>query len=112
MAVAALVGHPRATLVLWQAATGVYPGILIAAAYVLPFWAVAAFLIWRRPAALTVVGIAVSGLGAALLSGPRLLPFLMQSTATATAPAPDTSQFSIWMLGTVAFGYGSPEAAE
>ena len=99
---------PTATILLWQAATGVYPGILIAAAYVLPFWAVAAFLIWRRPVALTVVGIAVSALGAALLSGPRILPYLMQSTAPATA-TPDTSQFSIWMLGTVAFGYGSPE---
>ena len=102
---------PAATVALWQAATGVYPGILIAAAYVLPFWAVSAFLIWRRPAALTVVGIAVSGLGAALLSGPRLVPFLMQSTATATATtaAPDTSLFDIWTFGTVAFGYGSPE---
>lgn len=100
---------PTATILLWQAATGIYPGILIAAAYVLPFWAVAAFFIWRRPVALTVVGIAVTALGAALLSGPRLLPFLMQSTASATATTPDTSQFSIWILGTAAFGYGSPE---
>lgn len=100
---------PAASLVLWQAATGVYPGILIGAAYVLPYWAVGAFLIWRRPAALTIVGIVVSGLGAVLLSGPRLLPFLMQSTATATPTLPDTSQFSVWMLGTVAFGYSSPE---
>ena len=99
---------PTATILLWQAATGVYPGILIAAAYVLPFWAVAAFFIWRRPVALTVVGIAVSALGAALLSGPRILPYLMQSTAPATATS-DTSQFSIWMLGTAAFGYGSAE---
>lgn len=98
---------PTATILLWQAATGVYPGVLIAAAYVLPFWAVAAFFIWRRQVAPAVVGIAVSALGAALLSGPRLLPFLMQSTGTATTP--DASQFSLWILGTVAFGYGSPD---
>jgi hypothetical protein len=98
---------PAATVLLWQAATGVYPGILIAAAYVLPIWAVAAFFIWRRPVAPTVIGIAVSALGAVLLSGPRLLPFLMQSTATAMTP--DASQFSVWILGTAAFGYGSPE---
>ena len=98
---------PVATILLWQAATGVYPGILIAAAYVLPFWFVAASFIWRRPVVPTVAGIAVTALGAALLSGPRLLPFLLQSNATTVTP--DASQFSPWIVGTVAFGYGSPE---
>lgn len=98
---------PAATVLLWQAVTGVYPGMLIAAVYVLPFWAGAAFLIWRRRVTLSVVGIVVSAAGAGLLSGPRLLPFLLQSTTTSTMP--DASQFSPWMIGTVAFGYGSPE---
>lgn len=98
---------PAATILLWQAATGVYPGILIAACYVLPFWAVAAALVWRHRLTPFVVGMAVSALGAVLLSGPRLLPFLMQSTAAGT-PA-DVSQFSVWILGTAAFGHGSPE---
>ena len=101
---------PTATVLIWQAATGVYPGILIAAAYVLPFWVVAAFLIWRRPIAPAVVGLGISVLGAACLSGPPcLLPFLIQSTATAIPTGPDASQFSVWTPGTVAFGYGSPE---
>lgn len=100
-------GVAVAAFLLWQAATGSYPGMVIAMVYVGIVWVVAYQLIAKVPLKHFVLPLALSGVIAAMLCVPRLLPYFMLGSDTASAAAfEDTSKFDASLLGTVLFGYG------
>lgn len=99
---------PVASLALWQAVTATYPGMLVALVYVAVFWI--AMAQWSTRPALRdyLLPLCVAGAGAALLSAPRLLPYLSLGASGAAGMA-DESQFSWAMVGTTVYGYGAPQ---
>jgi hypothetical protein len=98
---------PLAALVLWQATTAMYPGSVIALAYVAVIWV--AYWQWvdRPRLRQYLVPLLVTGVAVALLSAPRLVPYYLLGAGGMTNP-PDDSLFSPFMVGTLLFGYGSP----
>lgn len=97
---------PVASLLLWQALTGVYPGTLIAAVYVLVPWIIVLCVIYRPRFTAFLLPLAISALVALLLSMPRLVPYAMLDDGGETTGTGDASLFSPSLLGTVLFGYG------
>ncbi|TFB91274.1 hypothetical protein E3O44_00320 [Cryobacterium algoricola] len=98
---------PIAVLVLWQAITGTYPGMVIAMAYVgivcVVAWQLSSRVHWRE----YLLPLAVSIASAALLCAPRLLPYL-SFPADAASGLAESSVFSPDLIGTLLFGYGAP----
>lgn len=90
---------PLAVLLLWQAAVGIYPGMLVALAYGGAMW----LIVWqvaRRPRLRDLaLPLAVSGLLAALLSLPKYLPLLSLQTVQ-PGVVEDLSVFTRATLGT------------
>lgn len=96
---------PLASLVLWQAVTGMYPGMIFTSLYVGIVW-VAVYQWQDRPSLSSFIGpVALSAVAAALLCAPRILPYFLLSGDTA-AELPDTSKFDLSMVGTLVYGYG------
>lgn len=96
---------PAAVLLLWQAASGVYPGMLVAYAYIGALWVLLQQLRVRPGFTRFLLPLGVSAIAAALLSMLRLLPYLLGNDVTG-ARDPDASQWSWPMLLTLQFGYG------
>lgn len=95
-------------VVVWQVAIGVYPGIVIAAIYVGLVW-VAASQLLDKPRFTEYVAPLLAALAiAALLSVPRFSTFLILGNSGASG-LPDSSMFTWPLLGTLFFGFGSPE---
>ncbi len=101
---------PVASLLLWQAATGIYPGMVVTAVYAGVVWIVVGQIIARPRFRAFILPALISLLVAGLLSAPRLLPYLLLQAGT-TARLPETSQFGIWNVGTLLFGYGNDAIA-
>jgi hypothetical protein len=101
-------GIPLAAFVLWQAATGIYPGMIVTTAYVGAVWIVAHQWMARAKPRAYIVPLAVAAISAGLLSMPRLLPYFLLSGDSA-AGLPDTSAFSPSMVGTLLYGYSAVE---
>jgi len=100
-------GIPVGALILWQAVTGMYPGMVVATLYAGALWIVV--YQWRTRPALRdfLIPMAVAVVIAVLLSAPRLLPYLL-TQESGTEVLPDSSAFSPAMIGTLLFGYSSP----
>lgn len=101
-------GIPLGAIVLWQAVTGMYPGVLVSTVYVGIVWIVVQQLIYRPKLRQFFLPLAISATAAGLLCAPRLLPYFLMQEDAASGLA-ETSQFSIDMVGTLLFGYGSTE---
>lgn len=102
-------GVAMAAFLLWQAATGSYPGMVISMVYVGIVWVVTYQLITKVPLKRFVLPLALSGVIAAMLCVPRLLPYFMLGSDTASAADfGDSSSFDASLFGTVLFGYGQP----
>jgi hypothetical protein len=101
-------GVPVGAFVLWQAVTGMYPGMIVSTVYAGAVWMVAYQLRTRSPLRDYILPAAVAAVVAALLSAPRLLPYLLTQESGTTA-LPDGSAFSPAMIGTLLFGYSSGE---
>ena len=101
-------GVPVGAFVLWQAVTGMYPGMIVSTVYAGAIW-VAVYQLRSRPALRDfLIPAAVAAIVAALLSAPRLLPYLL-TQESGTQALPDGSAFSPAMVGTLLFGYSSGE---
>lgn len=99
---------PLAAVVLWQAATGIYPGMIFTTAYVGVVW-VAVYQWQERPSLRSyLVPLSVSTIAAVLLCAPRLIPYIRLSDDTADEMT-DTSKFDPAMVGTLLFGYGNAD---
>ena len=100
---------PVAAFIVWQAATGLYPGMVVAMVYVGLVWVV----VWQWRTRLSLraylAPLAVSVVAAVLLSLPRLLPYALVQESVPGGPGPDSSEFDLAMVGTLLFGYSSPE---
>lgn len=98
---------PLAALMLWQAVTGMYPGMIFATVYVGVVW-VAVFQWQDRPGFRSFLGpLSIATTAATLLCAPRLLPYMLLASDTA-GDLPETSKFDVAMIGTLLFGYGDP----
>ncbi|GAA3592513.1 hypothetical protein GCM10022198_15510 [Klugiella xanthotipulae] len=96
---------PVATLIVWQALTGIYPGTTVAAVYVLVPWVVVVCLVYRPRVTAFLLPLAVSGVVALLLSMPRLLPYFLLNGGGDVSRDADSSRFTPSVLGTVLFSY-------
>lgn len=101
-------GIPLAAVVLWQATTGMYPGMVFATCYVALVWVITWQLVSRERLRRFLIPLGVAAISAVLLSAPRLVPYFLYPSDAASG-LPETSVFSVNMLGTLLFGYGSPE---
>lgn len=100
---------PLAAGVLWQAATGAYPGMIFSTVYIGLAW-IAVYQWQLRPSLRTyIVPLFVSATAAAFLCGPRLIPYILLSGDTAGRLL-DASTFNPAMIGTLLFGYGNHAA--
>ncbi len=99
---------PVAALVIWQAVTGMYPGMTIAFVYVGAVWVVTHQVSTRYPLRSFLVPLVISVLIAGLLSMPRLLPYAMLQE-DAAGSLQESSSFSPALLGTLVFGYSSDQ---
>ena len=101
-------GIPVGAFILWQAVTGMYPGMIVTTVYAGAIWI--AVYQWRSRASLRsyLIPAAIAAVVAVLLSAPRLLPYLL-TQESGTAVLPDGSLFSPAMVGTLLFGYSSGE---
>ncbi|TFD91859.1 hypothetical protein E3T61_07740 [Cryobacterium lactosi] len=99
---------PLATLILWQAAIGMYPGMLFSTVYVGIVWVVVSQLVERPAFRAYLLPMALSALGAILLCAPKLVPYFLLSSTTVGA-LPDESRFDLSLIGTLLFGYGHLE---
>lgn len=97
---------PLATLILWQALTGMYPGMLFAAVYALIPWMTVVILMYRPRFTAFLLPLIVSGIAALLLSMPRILPFLLLDSGDSVTGTGNQSQFTPSIFGTLLFGYG------
>lgn len=95
---------PLASLLLWQAITGIYPGIAVSSVYVLIPWILMLSLVFKPKFSEYVLPAALAGVTALLLSMPRVLPYLLLNDGS-SEPAPEASLFSGSVLGTMLFGY-------
>lgn len=96
---------PLAALVLWQFVVSAYPGQVVAAAYVVPVWAICWAIALRRPTWL--LGPAVAGLAAILLAMPKFGSALALGVGTPSA-LPESVKLSLSTFATVFFSYGDP----
>jgi len=101
-------GVPLAAFILWQATTGIYPGMIVTTAYVGAVWVAVHQIVTRVKASAYLIPLAVAGISAILLSMPRLLPYVL-SQGDSAAGLPETSAFSAGMVGTLLYGYSSAE---
>jgi hypothetical protein len=101
-------GIPVAAFILWQAVTGMYPGMIVTTVYAGVVWIVV--YQWRSRPALRayLIPAAIAAVIAVLLSAPRLVPYVL-TQESGTAVLPDGSLFSPAMVGTLLFGYSSGE---
>lgn len=99
---------PVASLVIWQAVTGMYPGVTIALIYTGAFWVVMHQILTRYPVRRFLGPLAISVLIAICLSMPRLLPYAMLQE-DAAGRLQESSSFSPALLGTLVFGYSSDQ---
>ena len=97
---------PVASLVVWQAVTGIYPGMTIAFMYVGVVWVVTYQVLTRYPLRMFLTPLVISVVIAMLLSMPRLLPYAMLQEDSAGS-LQESSSFSPALLGTLVFGYSS-----
>lgn len=97
---------PIAALIFWQMICGVYPGVLIASAYIGVIWLIVGFR--RNPGQLkqAMTGLALSAGGALLLSAPKLVPVAL-GRSYLPSHVPDTSALSWPSLGTTIYGYSN-----
>lgn len=99
---------PAAAIVMWQAVTGMYPGMAIAFVYIGAFWVISYQVLTRFSVRKFLLPLAISALIALLLSMPRLLPYAMLKEDVASG-LPESSSFNFEMLATLVFGYSSDE---
>lgn len=91
-------------LVLWQAATGMYPGIFVATGYVGIVW-IAFWQMRLRPGLRDhLVPLAGASVLALLLCAPRMLTYYALGSAS-RGPVADVSQFDWRMLATLLYDY-------
>ena len=95
---------PVATLVLWQAASGVYPGMLVAYACIGVVWVVLQQLQSRARLTDLLLPLGIAMVAALLLSMVRLLPYVLGNDLTGVRE-PDASEWSWSMLLSLQFGY-------
>ena len=100
---AALIG----LLVLWQSILGIYPGMLIALAYALPFWILANQVFFRPRLRIYLVPLIFVGSAAVLMTLVRYLPALL-TRGVYPALSPDTSEMPLSVVGTFLFPYNNP----
>lgn len=98
---------PLAALILWQAITGIYPGMLVALGYVGIIWVAFWQLLERPRVSRYLLPAGLSFFAAVLLSMPRLLPYALLQGGV-TAGLPEASQLTPTAIGTLLFGYGAP----
>jgi len=96
---------PVATLFLWQAAMGIYPGMIVTAAYIGIVWVIVFQVRDRARLGVYILPLSLSALGAVLLSAPKFLPYFFISDDV-VRPFADTSKFDLSLIGTLVFGYG------
>lgn len=95
---------PVAALLLWQAASGVYPGMLITYAYIGVIWVLLQQARSRARVTHFLIPLGVAIIAAMLLSMVRLLPYALGNDV-AGSKSPDASEWSWSMLLTLQFGY-------
>lgn len=94
-----------AAIVFWQTALGVYPGMLIAGAYMLVVWIVVYQFATRRSVREYLAPLLASGVLAILLASLRILPALL--VRGASSPTRGSSDIWDWsLLGTFIYPYG------
>ena len=98
---------PVAVLVIWQAALGMYPGILIAGVYVGLVWVVVNQLTARPPARRYLLPLAAAVVLAGMLTLLRFLPAMLTRGAVPPGDG-DTSTWSWDLLGTFLYPYDDP----
>ena len=99
---------PVAAFILWQAATGIYPGMAITTIYVGVVWVIVWQLQGRSPLRNYLIPLLIAVVSAALLSAPRILPFLLLREPL-DYDIVESSIFVPTMIGTLLFGYESNE---
>jgi hypothetical protein len=97
---------PVAGLVLWQGLLAIYPGILVALVYVGAAYVVTTQVVLRPRLRAYLLPLVVTGVGAALMTLLRYLPFYLVRGGGSPSGA-DTSTFSPDLFGTFLFPYGS-----
>jgi hypothetical protein len=96
-----------AVLFIWQAILGIYPGIVVAFAYTVPFWILANQLLSRPKFRRFLLPLIVAGIAAALMTLLRFLPALIERGHSG-ALSLDQSSANLAILGTVLYPYDNP----
>lgn len=96
-------GVPVAALMLWQALVGVYPGMIVAFAYVGIGWVLLWQLLERPRLTRYLLPLAAAGILAALMACLKFLPAL--AVRTSVASGAEDSAFNLGILGTLFFPY-------
>ncbi len=97
---------PLGALILWQAVTGIYPGMVVSTVYVGVVWIAVGQITAKVRAGEYLLPLGATILIGGLLSLPRWLPYFLLSE-DATGGLAETSRFSWGMVGTLLFGYSS-----
>lgn len=99
-------GIPVAMFILWQAVTGMYPGMVVSTVYVGVVWIATHQIRTRSSLRTYLFPLAIAAVGAVMLSAPRLVPYFLTQEG-GPEPWPEGSEFSAAMVGTLLFGYSS-----
>lgn len=100
-------GVPVATLILWQALLGTYPGIIVASVYCVAVWVVAQQISSRASIRSYLFPLAASGAITVLLLAPKYVPVVLLDAGGAAAN-PDVSLVSWSVVATMFLPYGNP----
>ncbi|MBN9629082.1 MAG: hypothetical protein J0I18_00450 [Actinobacteria bacterium] len=97
---------PLAAFLLWQALTGMYPGMVVTTVYAGVVWVIVYQVVTRAKLWAFLLPAAISVVAAGLLSAPRLVPYFLLPGDAASGLG-ETSAFSLGEIGTLLFGYSS-----
>lgn len=100
-------GLPLATLILWQALLGTYPGIIVASVYCVAVWIIAQQITSRASFRSYLLPLVVSGAITVMLLAPKYVPVVLLNAGGAAAN-PDVSLLSWSVVATMFLPYSSP----
>jgi len=104
-------GPVVAVLILWQALLGIYPGTIVALAYLLPIWVIANQLLFRPRITVYLVPLFIAGVAAGAMTAVRFLPAIL-ARGTYEAVFPDVSVFGIATIGTFLYPFTNPNVPD
>lgn len=104
-------GPVLAVLLLWQAVLGIYPGTIVALAYLLPIWVIANQVLFRPKITSYLVPLLIAGLAAGAMTAVRFLPAIL-TRGTYEAVFPDVSVFGIATIGTFLYPFTNPKVPD